>query len=359
MPSASPPTRLRIGIVGLGFGERVLLPAFRAASCCEVVGVCAGNWEHARRVADRFEIAKAHRDWEALVDDPGVDAVVIATPPAHHCAVATAAFARNKHVFCEKPLADSVEAAEVMAEAAVEAGTAHMVDFEFPDMAVWREARNILASGTLGRLRHVRVSWFGETYANRLGLQSWKTSVAAGGGVLNDFVSHCFYYLEWLLGPIRRIWAAPTPEQERERHTDTVAVLCLELHDGTVASISVHTAAFLGDGHSITVHAEDGTLVLVNRRSDTAGRFELLTGTRQTGRLERILIDDPADEGGDYRIPAIGRLIDRFVDWAQARGPSRPNFEDGLRVQNLLDTAWRSRREGAWCAVAPLDVAAR
>ena len=54
MPNASPPTRLRVGIVGLGFGERVLLPAFRAASRCDVVGVCAGSWEHAHRVADRF-----------------------------------------------------------------------------------------------------------------------------------------------------------------------------------------------------------------------------------------------------------------------------------------------------------------
>jgi predicted dehydrogenase len=343
--------RLHVGIVGLGFGQRVLLPAFQTAAGCAVVGVSAGAWDHAREVADRHGIPVAYRDWQALVADPGIDAVVVATPPHLHDEIATAALNLKKHVFCEKPLAASLASAQSMAAAAAAAGTANMVDFEFPEMAAWQEARRILASGSLGRTRHVRVSWYGETYANRFGLRSWKTQVSEGGGVLNDFVPHCFHYLEWLVGPVRQVWTAPVAEYDRRTGADTIAVLSLEIGAGSVASISVHTAAIPGDGHSISIHADEGTLLLNNPRTDTTGRFALLVATRDSGRFEPVTVDSPPEESPDYRVPAAGRLIDRFVRWAIAGVPSRPNFADGLRVQTLLDAAWRSRAEGAGCHV--------
>ena len=60
-----------------------------------------------------------------------------------------------------------------------------------------------LAAGAVGRLRHVVVTWNVENQATRLRLASWKTRGDGGGGVLGNFVSHCFHYLEWFCGPIR------------------------------------------------------------------------------------------------------------------------------------------------------------
>lgn len=339
--------RLRVGVVGLGFGARVLVPALSASARCEIVGVCSRSFERARQVADAHGIPTAHRDWQALVEDPRVDAVVVATPPALHGAIAIAALSMRKPVFCEKPLAASLDAAGSMAASAVGAGVANMIDFEFPDMPAWYEARRILASGTLGRLRHVRVSWFGETYANRHGLNTWKNAVNEGGGALNEFVSHCFYYLEWLLGPVQQVWAAPSSQYERERGADTIAVVGLELQGGLFASISVNTAAFPGDGHSISIHAEEGTLLLSNPHTDVTGRFHLSIANRETSRFEPVAVDEPAVDDADYRIPATGRLLYRFVDWVTNGRTARPNFDDGLRVQTLLDAAWRSRLKGA------------
>ncbi len=345
--------RLRVGIVGLGFGHRVLLPVCQAAPRCEVVGLCGSTVERTQQAASQAGIA-GYRDWQALVSDPDIDAVVIATPPDQHRAIAVAAFAAGKHVFCEKPLAESLDAAQSMATAAAKARTANMVDFEFPDMAGWQDARDILTSGALGRFRHVRVSWSGETYANRMALDSWKRRMTSGGGALNDFVPHCFYNIEWLLGPIRRVWAAPRSKVDCDRNGDTLVNLCLELCDGTAASVSVQTAAFLGDGHSVTVHADEGTLRLVNSCNDTSGAFKLFVGTRQTGQFEPVVLRG-FESHEDYRIPAISRLFDRFLTWALTGHPAQPNFEDGLRVQTLLDAAWRSRGEGIWYEVAPVD----
>lgn len=336
-------TRLGVGIVGLGFGERVLLPAFSANASCEVVGVAAGRADRARAIAVRDGLT-AYDDWQSLVGDPRVAAVVIATPPALHAPIALAAFRAGKHVFCEKPLADDLEAAGRMAAAAAGAGTANMVDFEFPDIPQWSRARQILEEGALGRLRHVSVTWHVETYANRERLASWKTSVTAGGGALNDFAPHVWYYLEWLFGPIDRLWAAPQDDGDH----DALVVLSLRFRDGMSGSVTIATAVPSGDGHAITVYGDRGALALKNRSSDYARGFALQVATRDRGALAPLPVEAPAADGSDGRLLVAGRLVDRFVEWIESGTPARPSFADGLRVQTLLDLAWRSRRHASW-----------
>ena len=332
--------RVGIGIVGLGFGERVLLPAFRAHAACEVIGVAAGRPDRARAVAAR-EGLTAYGGWQELVDDPRVAAVIVATPPALHAPIAIAALRAGKHVFCEKPLADGLEAAGRMAAAAADAGAANMVDFEFPDIAAWARARQMIEGGVLGRLRHVSVAWHVETYANRERLSNWKTTVAAGGGALNEFASHVLYYLEWLIGPIDRLWVAPQEEGDR----DVLAVLALRFRDGMSGAVTIATSAPFGDGHAVTVYGDEGALALRNQTSDYVRGFTLHVGTRESGVLQPATVDALASDGSDGRALVAGRLIDRFVNWIQTGTPSRPSFADGLRVQTLLDAAWRSRRQ--------------
>lgn len=345
------PDKMRVGIVGLGFGQRVLLPAFQAHPRCEVVGLCGLRPEHTREVAGGLGIP-AYGAWQDLVDDPRIDAVAIATPPESHGAIAAAAFSRKKHVFCEKPLAASLDAAQKMTSAAAAAGTANMVDFELPEGAEWQRARELVASGALGRLRYVSVTWHLQTYANRQGLTSWKTRPSDGGGALNEFVSHCYHYLEWLLGPVLLVWSAPVDDGERAADRDDVVVLSLRLLAGATVSVSVCTDAIGGDGHAIRVYGESGTLALVNPTADHACGFALYLGTRGGARLERESVAGAVtDAGADGRIDAVGRLVGRFATWALSGRESRPSFADGFRVQMLLDAAWRSRREGGWCRV--------
>ncbi len=340
------PSRLRVAIVGLGFGERVLVPAFQADPRCDVVGLCASRYERARDAADRLQIARAYRTWQEAVDDPSVDAIAVATPPLLHADVARAALRNKRHVFCEKPLAISAQAAALMRDAAAEAGTANMVDYEFPEIPEWARARQIVAAGELGRIHHASVSWHTETYANRMGQQTWKRRSVDGGGALNDMACHCFYYLEWLLGPIRAVWAAPPCDDP----FDTVVVLSIELDDGAHVSVTIGTADFLGDGHSVRVYGEQGTLALVNPTADIARGFQLSMGTRAPGQLTAIPVEPLPSQGSDGRVAAVGQLVRRFATWALDGQKSHPSFEHGFRVQTLVDAAWRSRRDGAAAA---------
>src|SRR5262245_379569 len=108
---------LRVGVVGLGYGRRVLVPAFQAHPRCQVVGVCGRRVDLARETAAELGV-RAYDSWRALIDDPHVDAVAVATPSDSHDTIAVAALERGKHVFCEKPLAASLDGARRMEAAA-------------------------------------------------------------------------------------------------------------------------------------------------------------------------------------------------------------------------------------------------
>ena len=110
--------QLRIGVIGIGFGQKVLVPAFAAEPHCTVAGICASDFQRARRVADRLDLPKAYGNWEQLIADPDIDVVAIAVPPSLQPAIAAAALAKGKHVFCEKPMASSLQGASQMLGAA-------------------------------------------------------------------------------------------------------------------------------------------------------------------------------------------------------------------------------------------------
>lgn len=345
--------KLRVGVVGIGFGQQVLVPAFRANASCEVVALCASRVERARDVADRLRIPKAYENWQKLVADPEIDAIAVAVPPAIQPAIVMAALAQRKHVFCEKPLATTREAAAEMLAAARQAGIAHMVDFEFPEIETWRRAKTILESGALGRVRHGVVTWLIETYTHRMGLKSWKTIPADGGGVLNLFVSHTFHYLEWLIGPIQALFARLffAPGNAGQECCDTLAVLCVEHAGGVPVSVSVSSNTFLGTGHRVEIYGDTGSIILENSTPDYVSGFRLLLGTRETRTLKIFHTESVTSAQLDGRVLATGRLVERFAAWALGAVAGAPTLEDGYRVQCLLDAARRSHTKGAWLDV--------
>ncbi|UBF28450.1 hypothetical protein K9N68_11580 [Kovacikia minuta CCNUW1] len=224
-----------------------------------------------------------------------------------------------------------------------------MVDFEFPDIDEWQQAKAILDQGGVGNLRHIAVSWNVETYANRMGLSSWKTRLGDGGGTLYSFVSHIFYYLEWFAGPIRRLVCSLYRPPGDSRPGDTLATLCLELESGVAASLSISSHSFLGSGHRVEFYGDAGTLVLDNPTTDYVSGFQLLHGTRETGKLETVLGDRPSPTPiKDGRLVVVSRLVNRFVTWLETGVPSTPSFKDGLRVQQLLEAARNSHESGCW-----------
>ena len=343
----------RVGIVGCNYGRTVLLPAFRAEPRCEVVALAGTDAARTSELARAAEVARGLGDWRALVEDSAVEAVAIAVPPERQPEVARRALDLGKPVFVEKPLAADLAGAQAMLDAAHKSGKPTIIDFNFAELPSWRRAKSMLDDGAVGRLRHVVVTWNVENQAIRLRLESWKMRSHGGGGLLGNFVSHCFYYLEWLCGRITGMSGHVFPLPDRD--AESSIVLALAFASGAGGSLQMSCASLLGSGHRIELYGDDGTLVLANPTPDYFRGFELKHGRRGDAALNAVTIEDAdadADQHSDSRIAPVSRLVRRFIDACETGAPAAPGFAEGYRVQCLIDAARRAHASGRWIDIA-------
>src|SRR5262245_42914829 len=182
---------IRVGIVGCNYGRTVQLPALRADPRCQVTALAGSNAARTDELARAAGVPKAYGDWRALVDDPAVQVVAIATMPALQAQVALRALELGKPVFAEKPMASTLDDALAMLRRAELGRLPTMVDFNFHQVASWQRAKSMLDDGAIGALRHVVLQWHVENRAIQMRMRNWKTLSDDGGGVLGNFISHC------------------------------------------------------------------------------------------------------------------------------------------------------------------------
>src|SRR5688572_16895946 len=123
--------KIRVGVIGTGFGTIVHIPGFQSCADTEVVAVCSARKERAEEAAARFGISHAFTDYREMVKMADLDVVSITTPPYEHYPMAMAALDAGKHVFCEKPMALNVKECREMLAKAEAKGLVHMIVHEF------------------------------------------------------------------------------------------------------------------------------------------------------------------------------------------------------------------------------------
>jgi predicted dehydrogenase len=182
-------------------------------------------------------------------------------------------------------------------------------------------------------------------------MRSWKTVGDDGGGVLGNFISHCFHYLEWFCGPIAGLSTRVSGLPD-DKELETTVAMALQLSAGPLVTLSMSCASYLGLGHRIEFFGEDGTLVLHNPGADYMRGFELWHGKRGAP-LVRVATDDLVDaKYPDGRIAPVSRLAKIFFDAIESGGIATPGFAEGYRVQLLIDAARRSHDQRTWIDVA-------
>ena len=333
---------LRVGVVGIGFGQAVHVPAFRRDPRCVVVALAASDRERAARVAHRLGIPSAYGDWRELVASDAVDVVSMAVPPALQPDIAMAAAAVGKPVFCEKPLAVNGAAAERMFAAVTGARVAHAVDLEFAEIPAWQAAKRLLEEGAIGRPRSVSFSWRVRTRTRDPG--GWKAHAEAGGGALGGFAAHALYLIEWTLGPVRRLAGWVDTEGGRAR-----ADVWLELASGCRATLSIATDAAAPTGCRVRYEGEGGALIVENGGPDHVRGYHLMLA-RGAGSLEPHASTELPDDGEDARVAVTAPIVSRFIDAVNGGSSVRPDLSDGLRVQRLLDAVVAASSTRGWIA---------
>jgi predicted dehydrogenase len=255
-------------------------------------------------------------------------------------------------------MASTLAAARALLDAARQSGRPAMIDFNFSQIMAWLRAKEMLDAGAVGTLRHVAVHWQVENCAVQMRMKNWKTLTDDGGGVLGNFISHSFHYVEWFCEPIVRL-TARLGGLPGENEVQTTVAMALELQSGPLVSVSMSCASWLGSGHRLEFYGEDGTLVLHNRTADYMRGFELFHARRPASALELIAIDDPADVGQpDGRIAPVSRLANLFFDAIEGGSTPKPGFAEGYRVQQLIDAAQQSHRAAAMVNTTPGEIEA-
>ena len=205
---------LGIGLIGTGFMGRAHALAFNNARAVfelpvqlKLAALADADTERAQRCASAWGFAQAHGDWQALINDPKVDVVAITTPNHLHYPMAMAAIAAGKAVYCEKPLAVSLEQADAMRRAAHTAGVVTRVGYNYQHNPMIVLARQMIAQGELGQLISFQGEFSEDFMADPASPWSWRCEVEHAGGALADLGSHLLSMARYLVGEVTHVCA--------------------------------------------------------------------------------------------------------------------------------------------------------
>lgn len=190
-------TKIRWGILSTAnIAKKALIPAMQRAENAEVVAIASGSGK-AQEVADSLHIEKAYESYDALLDDPNVDAVYIPLPNHLHKEWVKKAAEKGKHVLCEKPAALNAEDTAELVEACRQTNVKFMEAFMYQFHPQHNRVKEIIASGEIGEVQLVRASfsfYMGNPEGN-IRMDSTK-----GGGSIYDIGCYCIHSIRNVLG---------------------------------------------------------------------------------------------------------------------------------------------------------------
>ena len=385
---------LRIALVGHGFMGAAHSQAWRVAPrffdlplqphMSLLVGRDAGRTAAA---AEKWGWEQTSTDWRQAVQREDIDVVDIVTPGASHAEIAIAALEAGKHVLCEKPLANTVEEASAMADAAARAagrGIQAMVGFTYRRLPAATHARNLVAGGAVGTVRQVRASYLQDWLVDPDAPLSWRLQQdQAGSGVLGDLGAHIIDLAQYVTG--RKLTevsgtletvvdSRPLPDSsgadgglggprgtgaERGAVTvDDVALFTGRFDDGVLGTFE---ATRMATGRKNALRLEvSGTAGAVSFDLEDLNFLEFYDFTAPEDRqgFSRIMVTEPVHPYVDAWWPAGHSLgyehgfvhqARDFVDAVAAGSRPAPSFADGLQVQRVLDAVSRSSaKSSSW-----------
>lgn len=196
---------VRWGIIGCGDVTEIKSgPGFQKAANSQLVAVMRRNSALAADYARRHGVARWYDDAEALIHDPAVDAVYIATHPETHAEYARMVAAAGKPAYVEKPMARHTPECDRMIEAFARAGQKLFVAFYRRCLPRFVQVKQLLAAGALGQPTEVRCHLAAPNHRDAGG--AWRLDAArSGGGLLLDLGSHALDLLDHLFGPLSNV----------------------------------------------------------------------------------------------------------------------------------------------------------
>jgi predicted dehydrogenase len=341
----------------------------------------------AERSQREFGYRRVVDDWRVIVEDPAIDIVDICTPNDMHHEVAMAAIAAGKHVYCEKPLANTMVLAREMADAADKAGVTTIVGFNYIKNPVHGLARKLLREKAIGTIDYMRLFFNSDFMANRDLPHTWRNDIKrAGSGVIGDIGAHQLAYYYDLVGQeIEEVFcmldtvipahAAPAAEggfqldakADRSRMipntTDDIATVMFKFAGGGrghMEASRVSTGIRFDIGYDI--FGSNGSLRYSYDRINNLYIY-LEEGPPELRGVKRVEMG-PSDPNfaAFHPVSGLGLGYDDFkaieahdMLVAVATGkPAYPDFRWAYRIQRVVDACVKSNAEKRWVKVSEI-----
>lgn len=325
---------LRAAFVGTGWWGRELARAAHAlGDCITVAGFCSLLADDAAALCKEHG-GVAYADYDAVLRDASVQAVVLATPHSLHVGQVVQAAAAGKHVFVEKPLALSVADADHAVAACARAARVLAVGHNRRFMPAARRMRELVGAGACGRIVHVEANYSGNMGLS-LPAQHWRSQRAEMPGAGTAPMGlHMIDTLQWILGPIARL-ASIGKRQVATQDLDDTSVTLFEFAGGATGTLASNLCS---------------TLTADLRLYGTSAKLEA------RGNFASLALDPAGESGGHWDFPQDDSVRDELRAFAEActgRAAYPLPPADAVRNVAVMEAIERSARAGsAWTVVA-------
>jgi predicted dehydrogenase len=325
---------LRIGLVGVGATAQINhIPALKKLEDVELVALCDRDPEKGARVAQKFQVARAHSRLDDLLADD-VDVVDICTPNYLHAPMAVAALEAGKHVFCERPLSRSAAEAQAMVKAARKHDRVLMCSVQHRFRPDAQLLRKFVEKGDLGEIFFTKAGWLRQR--TQWDSDEWRRQKReSGGGVVLDLGFQVLDQALWVLGGPKVESVTASLHRSRKGEVEDNAIAFFRLASGATLTVEVTWGLLMEKEFTYVNLFGSGGAALLNPLRIHKGMHGTLVNVTPQVEASRYQYKQSMEA-------QFTHLADALRKGTQPMGSA----EEILPVMELLDAVYRSAEQG-------------
>ena len=365
--------KLKIGLLGFGSIGKVHtlcyheIPQFYPSALppLELTAVCTSNEESAAKAREEGKFKNAYSDIDAMLEDSSINVIDCCLPNYLRLEAIKKILAKNKHIYCEKPLANTGLEAQAIYDMVQQTDSKFGLTFNFRFIPAVLRAKELIDSGDLGEVFHYNIKYYHTGYQNPNRPMSWRLEKSkSGGGAIVDMGAHIIDLMRFLVGDYESVQAtmktwitkralSKGSSEYGNVDVDDAAWLTVAMKNGAVGSIETSRFAtgtlddlvfeiFASKG-AVRFHLMDANwLYYFDERSPSGSRG----GRRGWTRLETVQsypgssTPPPRSILGWTRTHAENQY--QFLQSIVNDTVPSPSIKDGLAVQYVIDAAFQS-----------------
>ena len=382
---------LGVGIIGCGFIGKVHALSYinipyyyNIPVKIKLVGACTSREETCRKAMGLgFEFATT--DYHEIIQRKDIDIINCCTPNDLHKEILLEAMKARKHIYCEKPIAMNLKEAQEIVEAVKNINIKHQMAFEYRFIPAIMRARQLVEEGFLGDVFQFRAFYLHSGYVDPSRPITWRMQKdKSGGGALFDLGSHIIDLMRFLLGEYAEVNALcetiikerPVVGQgivpgcsgaiHRTVDVDDITLMQVKMKNGAIGTLEAsRLATGANNDLKFEIHGSKGAIAFNLMEPnwlyvyDVRDKSEPIGGMRGYKRVETVQrypesnFPGPKFEIGwmRYNIAAIANFVRNIIE----DKPCSPDLCDGMKVQEVMENAYKSAQEKSWCQILTND----